>query len=63
MGMKQKKIFEKKVRILTGLTICPIKIAKVNKHPEFEDNFNIRCQLEHFEYEMNQTTINYLGMP
>ena len=28
---------------------------KVNKHPNFEDNFDIRYQLEHFEYEMNWT--------
>ena len=28
---------------------------KVNKHPKFEANFDIECQLEHFEYEMNRT--------
>ena len=24
----------------------------VNKHPKFDNNFDIRRQLEHFEYEM-----------
>ena len=28
---------------------------KVNKHPKFDDNFDIRRKLERFEYEMNQT--------
>ena len=27
----------------------------VNKHTKFDNNFDIRCQLEHFEYEMNRT--------
>ena len=27
----------------------------VNKHPKFDDNFDIRQQLEHFKYEMNWT--------
>ena len=26
-----------------------------NKHPKFDDNFDIWRQLEHFKYEMNQT--------
>ena len=25
----------------------------INKYPKFDNNFNIWCQLEHFEYEMN----------
>ena len=29
----------------------------VNKHPKFDNNFDIRRQLEHFEYEMNRTLI------
>ena len=28
---------------------------KVNKHPKFATNFDIRRQLEHFEYDMNRT--------
>ena len=28
------------------------KQQKVNKHPKFDDNFDIQGQLEHFEYEM-----------
>ena len=28
---------------------------KVNKHPKFDNNFDIRSQLEHFKYEMNWT--------
>ena len=34
--------------------ICPIyiiKYQKVNKHPKFDDNFDIRHKLDHFEYE------------
>ena len=27
----------------------------INKHPKFDDNFDIRRQSKHFEYEMNQT--------
>ena len=28
---------------------------KVNKHPKFDANLDIRRQLEHFEYDMNHT--------
>ena len=28
---------------------------KVNKNPKFDINFDIRCQLENFEYDMNPT--------
>ena len=28
---------------------------KVKKHPNFDANFDIRLQLEHFEYDMNRT--------
>ena len=28
------------------------KQQQVNKHPKFDENFNIQRQLEHFEYEM-----------
>ena len=30
---------------------------KVNKHPRFDANFNIQCQLEHFGYDMNRTLV------
>ena len=33
------------------------KLQKVNKHPKFDYNFDIRRQLEHFEYEMNRTLV------
>jgi hypothetical protein len=32
-----------------------IHIQKVNKHPQFDDNFDIRRQLGYFEYDMNRT--------
>ena len=28
---------------------------EVNKHPKFDNNFDIRRQLEHFLYDMNRT--------
>ena len=31
---------------------------KINKHPKFDDNFNIWHQLEHFEYEMNRALVS-----
>ena len=34
---------------------APEEWQKVNKHPKFDDNFNNRHQLEHFEYEINRT--------
>ena len=34
------------------------ELQKVNKHPKFNNIFDIRCQLEHFEYEMNRTKNN-----
>ena len=45
--------------------ICPIyiiKYQKVNKHPKFDDNFDIWCQSEHFEKYMKKTYI-YKNMP
>ena len=33
----------------------PSKYQKVNKHPKFDNNCDIQCQLEHFEYDMNRT--------
>ena len=30
-------------------------VSKVNKHPNFNTNFDTHCQLEHFEYDMNRT--------
>ena len=30
---------------------------KVNKHPKFDTNFDIRCQLENFEYEIIRTLV------
>ena len=37
------------------IEFAPSKWQKVNKHLKFNNNFDIHCQLEHFEYEMNQT--------
>ena len=34
---------------------------KVNKHPKFDNNFDILCQFEHFEYEMNWTLVKIEG--
>ena len=31
--------------------------SKVNKHPTFNDNFDIQRPLEHFEYDMNRTLV------
>ena len=36
---------------------APSKQQKVNKHPKLNNNFNIRCQLEHFEDEMRLTQV------
>ena len=43
--------------------IFSIQIAKCEyecKHPKLDGDFDIWCQLEHFEYEMNQTLLEYL---
>ena len=37
------------------IEFAPSKLQKVNKHPKFNNNFNIWHQLEHIEYDMNQT--------
>ena len=29
---------------------------KVNKHPMFDNKYDIRSQLEHFEYDIKETT-------
>ena len=34
---------------------APTEYQKVNKHSKFNTNFDIRRQLEHFEYDMNPT--------
>ena len=31
---------------------------KLNKHPNLYANFDIRLQLEHFEYDMNRTLVS-----
>ena len=36
------------------------KYQKVNKHPKVIDNFDIRCQLEHLNYDMNHTLKEYV---
>ena len=34
-----------------------------NKHIKFDASFDIRCQLEHFEYDMNRTEVaSWLGL-
>ena len=35
------------------IELAPSKWQKVNKHPKLDNNFDIRRQLEHFEYDMN----------
>ena len=37
-------------------------MQKVNKHPKFDNNFDIRRQSEHFEYEMNRTKVSSIKM-
>jgi hypothetical protein len=37
------------------IEFAPFKQQKVNKHPKFDNNFNIRRQLEYIEYDMNRT--------
>ena len=39
------------------IELAPAKEQKVNKHPKFDDKFDIRCQSENFEYEMNRTLV------
>ena len=41
------------VCILAFNKFAPTELEKVNKHPKFNANFDIRRQLEHFEYDMN----------
>ena len=33
----------------------PSKEQEVNKHPKFDNNFDIRRQLQHFKYDMDRT--------
>ena len=40
---------------LVLLNLSKQNSKKVNKHPKFDANFDIQCQLELFEYEMNRT--------
>ena len=45
------------------IEFAPSKQQNVNKHPKFNDNFDILRQLEHFEYEMNRKyALNYLNL-
>ena len=37
--------------------IGPIQIAKSKQTSKVQQQFDIRCQLEHFEYDMNRTLI------
>jgi hypothetical protein len=43
------------------IELVPSKLQKVNKHPKFDDNFNIQRQLEHFEYDMNRTLVSTMS--
>ena len=38
---------------------APAKYQKVNENSNFDTNFDIRRQLEHFEYDMNRTLANF----
>ena len=44
-----------KLQVCNLLLIAQAEYQKVNKHPKFQDNFNILHRLEHNEYEMNWT--------
>ena len=37
---------------------APAELQKVNKRPKFNANFDIQCQLEHLECDMNRTKIS-----
>ena len=37
------------------IEFAPFKYQKVNKHPKFDNDFDIHRQLEHFKYDMNRT--------
>ena len=37
--------------------IAQAEYQKVNKHPKFDADFDIRRQLQHFEYDMNRTLV------
>ena len=39
------------------IDLAPSNLQKVNKHPKFDDHFNIRHQLEDFEYDMIRTIV------
>ena len=36
---------------------APSKWQNLNNHPKFDNNFDIQCQLEHLEYDMNHTQV------
>ena len=40
---------------------APAEQQRVNKHQKLDANFDIRCQLEHFDYDMNRTLVPYVG--
>ena len=48
-------VYKLKVCNLVFIEFAQAEQQKVNKHLKCDGNFNIQCQLEHFEYEMNQT--------
>ena len=37
------------------IVFAPFRLQKVNKHPKINNNFDIRRQLKHYEYDMNCT--------
>ena len=45
---------------LVLIEFVQVEQQKVNKHPKFNAKFDIRCQLGHFEYDMNSTEMNVL---
>ena len=48
-------VCELRVCNLVLIQFAQAEKQKVNKHPKFDDNFDIQRQLEHIEYEMNWT--------
>ena len=39
------------------IEFAPSKKQKVNKHPNFDNIFDMQRQLEHFQYDMNRTLL------
>ena len=44
------------------IELAPSKYQKVIEYPKFDDNLDIRRQLEHFEYDMNCTLVLFAGI-